>query len=327
MLAYLAMHPDRRASREHLATFFWGDRREEHARQSLRQCLLSLRRDLAKAPVEILVVDSNTVGLQTSNLTIDAAELMALAESSEMSDIEHAASLYRGEFLSEFNLGEPFDGWVRKTRSQLDSAAANVFQTCATLAEARGDGKQAIRAVERLIALDALREDIRKRLLVAAEARAREQVQRSLLDRLVAMHEFPLPAVLVNNEIESLVADAKGYMQRIGRPWEEYLAAKEVDEDGLRTEYRVEAERRVRTSLLLEEIAKAEAIEVTTSDLEAELAQLARSYGLSRDSLIQMIRKNTGFGPLIDSVRKQKTIDHLIAHATIVDAPAAMAGR
>jgi|HubBroStandDraft_6_1064221.scaffolds.fasta_scaffold21187_2 DNA-binding SARP family transcriptional activator/TolB-like protein/Tfp pilus assembly protein PilF len=159
MLAYLAMHPDRRASREHLATFFWGDRREEHARQSLRQCLLSLRRDLAKAPVEILVVDSNTVGLQTSNLTIDAAELMALAESSEMSDIEHAASLYRGEFLSEFNLGEPFDGWVRKTRSQLDSAAANVFQTCATLAEARGDGKQAIRAVERLIALDALRED------------------------------------------------------------------------------------------------------------------------------------------------------------------------
>jgi TolB-like protein/DNA-binding SARP family transcriptional activator/Tfp pilus assembly protein PilF len=159
MLAYLAMHPDRRASREHLATFFWGDRRDEHARQSLRQCLLSLRRDLVKAPVEILVVDSNMVALQTSNLTIDAAELIALAESSEVSDLEHAASLYRGEFLSEFNLGEPFDGWVRKTRSQLDSAAANVFQTCAKLAEARGDGKQAIRAVERLIALDALRED------------------------------------------------------------------------------------------------------------------------------------------------------------------------
>jgi len=184
-----------------------------------------------------------------------------------------------------------------------------------------------VAAVSDAQTLDALREDIRKRLLAAAEARAREQVQRSLLDRLVAMHDFPLPAVLVNNEIDSLVADAKGYMQRIGRPWEEYLAAKEVDEEGLRTEYKVEAERRVRTSLLLEEIAKAEAIEVTTSDLEAELAQLARSYGLSRDSLLQMIRKNTGFGPLIDSVRKQKTIDHLVAQATIVDAPAAMAGR
>ncbi len=175
--------------------------------------------------------------------------------------------------------------------------------------------------------LDALRDDIKKRLEAAAQARAREQVQRSLLDKLVAMHDFPLPAVLINNEIESLVSDAQGYMQRIGRPWEEYLAAKEVDEAGLRAEYKIEAERRVRTSLLLEEIAKAVAIEVTTSDLEAELAQLARSYGLSRDSLLQMIRKNTGFGPLIDSVRKQKTIDYLVEHATVVDAPAALAGR
>ena len=175
--------------------------------------------------------------------------------------------------------------------------------------------------------VDGLRDDIRKRLLAAAEAQSREQMQRALLDRLVSLHDFPLPAVLVNNEIESLVSDAKGYMQRIGRPWEEYLSAKNVDEQSLREEYRTEAERRVRTSLLLEEIAKEDNIEVTTSDLEAELAQLARSYGLARDSLLQMIRKNTGIGPLIDSVRKQKTIDFLVEHATVVDAPAAMAGR
>jgi trigger factor len=180
--------------------------------------------------------------------------------------------------------------------------------------------------VSEAVTLDALRADIRKRLEAVGSAQAREAMQKKLLEQLASAHDFPLPDVLVQNEIESLVGDAKSYMQRIGRPWEEYLAAKNVDEDGLRAEYRVEAERRVRTSLLLEEIAKVEAIEVTTGDLERELAQLARSYGLSRDSMLELIRKNTGFGPLIDSVRKQKAIDFLVEHATVTDVAASLAG-
>lgn len=175
--------------------------------------------------------------------------------------------------------------------------------------------------------LDALRADIRRRLEAVGSAQAREAMQKKLLEQLSDAHDFPLPDVLVQNEIESLLGDAKSYMQRIGRPWEEYLSAKNVDEAGLRAEYRVEAERRVRTSLLLEEIAKVEAIEVTTGDLERELAQLARSYGLSRDSMVDLIRKNTGFGPLIDSVRKQKAIDFLVDHATVTEIATPMAGQ
>jgi trigger factor len=174
--------------------------------------------------------------------------------------------------------------------------------------------------------LDALRADIRKRLEVVGSAQSRDAMQKKLLEQLAAAHDFPLPDVLVQNEIESLLGDAKSYMQRIGRPWEEYLTAKNVDEAGLRAEYRIEAERRVRTSLLLEEIAKVESIEVTTRDLESELAMLARSYGLSRDSMVEMIRKNTGFGPLIDSVRKQKAIDFLVEHATVTEISAPLAG-
>jgi trigger factor len=174
--------------------------------------------------------------------------------------------------------------------------------------------------------LDALRVDIRKRLEAVGSAQSRDTMQKKLLEQLAAAHDFPLPDVLVQNEIESLLGDAKSYMQRIGRPWEEYLTAKNVDEAGLRAEYRIEAERRVRTSLLLEEIAKVESIEVTTRDLESELAMLARSYGLSRDSMVEMIRKNTGFGPLIDSVRKQKAIDFLVEHATVTEITAPLAG-
>src|ERR1700688_5016614 len=46
LLAYLAMKPDWRASREELATLLWGDNPDAQARHSLRQCLVSLRQDL-----------------------------------------------------------------------------------------------------------------------------------------------------------------------------------------------------------------------------------------------------------------------------------------
>ena len=211
LLAYLAMHPDRRASREHLATFLWGDRRDEHARQSLRQCLLSLRRDLAKAPVEILTADSNTVGLQFDAVTVDAAEFMTLADSSDAADLERAATLYRGEFLADFNLEEPFDDWVSKTRNQFDSTAANVFIACAKLADVRGDGKQALRAVERLIALDALREDWQRLALrIYAQYQGRERAL-AHADAVVSLLKVelgvdPEPATL--DAIDSIRRDA-----------------------------------------------------------------------------------------------------------------------
>ncbi|HET9342145.1 MAG TPA: trigger factor [Candidatus Eremiobacteraceae bacterium] len=175
--------------------------------------------------------------------------------------------------------------------------------------------------------VDALRADIRKRLEAVGDAQAREAVQKQLITELLARHDFPLPAVLVDREVESLLADAKNYMQSIGRSWGEYLAAKGVDEQGLTAEYRTEAERRVKTALVLEEIARAEGIDVTTKDLESELDHLARSYGRSRDAMIDVVRRNTGFGPLIDSVRKQKTIEFLLTQADIRTAQGSLAGQ
>jgi trigger factor len=162
--------------------------------------------------------------------------------------------------------------------------------------------------------VDALRDDVRRRLEAVAQARSNEELQRQVLDALVTGHDIPLPDVLVEREIDSLVADAKSYMQRIDRPWEEYLAARNVDEAGLREEYRTEAARRVKTALLLEEIAKQEKIEV-----EQELDAMARAYGQSREAVIDFVRKTSGFGPIIDTVSRRKTLDLLVEHAAITD--------
>src|SRR5437762_1486948 len=67
LIAYLAMERGYRASREQLATLLWGDRGDVQARQSLRQCIASLRQDLHRIP-DLLVVDRDSVGLLGQNL-------------------------------------------------------------------------------------------------------------------------------------------------------------------------------------------------------------------------------------------------------------------
>jgi trigger factor len=168
----------------------------------------------------------------------------------------------------------------------------------------------------------ALRDDVRRRLEAVAQANSNEHLQRQLLDALLVRNDVPLPEVLVEREVDNLVSDGKSHLQRIGRSWEEYLAARNIDEPGLRKEYRQEAERRVKTALLLEEIAKREKIEATTADIEQELDAMARSYGQPRDVVIDVLRKSTGFGPIMDTVSRRKTLDFLVANASISDVAA-----
>jgi TolB-like protein/Tfp pilus assembly protein PilF len=136
---------------------------------------------------DILVVDPNTIGFQSKNVAVDAVEFLTLANSSEASDLDRAAGLYRGKFLAEFDLDEPFDAWVRKTRTLLESAAARLFETRAKLADAGGEGEEAVYAVERLLALDPLREDV-QRLALQVYARYRGRARAvSHADEFVTM--------------------------------------------------------------------------------------------------------------------------------------------
>src|SRR5216683_2459232 len=166
LLAYLAMHPQHSGRREQLATLLWGDRLDKQARQSLRQCVRWLRRDLARTEPALLYSDGDKIGLQTQFLTVDADEFAERARSAESGELERAADLYRGEFLAGCDLDmEAFADWVRAERSRLQAMAAQVFVQCAERFDAVGVGAKAIDTTVRLVALDPLREDWQRRLL------------------------------------------------------------------------------------------------------------------------------------------------------------------
>jgi trigger factor len=168
-----------------------------------------------------------------------------------------------------------------------------------------------------------LRADLRTRLEKSAKARSRRALASVAMDRLLAAHDFALPGVMVERETESLVEEAKGYVARAGITWEQYLEQQQRTEELIRDEYKKEAERRVRSTLLLEAIAKVENIEAGKGDIEAEIGALSRQYGQPREALIEMLRPN--LPSLIDGIVRSKTLDFLVDHAKVTETQPAAA--
>jgi DNA-binding SARP family transcriptional activator/TolB-like protein len=159
LLAYLAMKPDYRASREELATLLWGDNPDAQARHSLRQCISSLRQDLCFAP-DILIVERDVIGLRPQLLAVDARTFVSLARSKRADELAQAVEIWRGEFLADLVLDiEEFDAWQHQERNRLAGTAADLFEALCRNADADGDGDRALVAAERLVALEPTRED------------------------------------------------------------------------------------------------------------------------------------------------------------------------
>jgi trigger factor len=148
--------------------------------------------------------------------------------------------------------------------------------------------------------VDKLREDLRGRLEAAARSRVRRALQAHLMDRLLA--------------------DARSYITRAGLSWESYLREQGKTQEEARAGYRVEAQRRVKGSLLIEEIARAEKIEATDRDIEAEIQSLSRQYGQPREAILEMLKPN--FSALVDGIVRQKTVDKLLEWAAITETAA-----
>lgn len=166
--------------------------------------------------------------------------------------------------------------------------------------------------------LEQLRSDVRDRLEKTTASRVRRAMTSELLENLRAMHEVVLPEVMVERETDSLVEEAQRYVKRADIAWQDYLKQNGKTDETLRAEYREEAERRVKTGLLIEEIARAEKIEATAADIDAELANLSAQYGQSKEAILELVRPN--MGSLVDGIVRSKTVEFLLDHARRVEA-------
>ena len=150
--------------------------------------------------------------------------------------------------------------------------------------------------------LEELRADLRLRLESIATARSRRVVANNVMEQLVASHDVPLPVTMVENEIDRLMEDAAA--DSPGGP------------GGDREAFRPEAQSRVKSTLLVEAIAKKENLVATPADISAEVEVLARRYGQPASRVRKALGNN--ILSLMDGIIRNKTLELLVDNAHVV---------
>jgi trigger factor len=126
--------------------------------------------------------------------------------------------------------------------------------------------------------LESLRTDVRRRLEANALDRARHGFADRIIEYAVANATVELPDVLVDQEVEVMHDEFRASLARQGITEEAYLKAVEKTGDDLHGDFRPNAERRVKTLLVLSKVAEVEGTEISDAEVEAEVARGRERY-------------------------------------------------
>ena len=120
LLGFLAVTPDVPYGREKLAALLWGDSGDRQARDSLKQCLLRLRRGLAPVSPEALVTSRQSVMLNGAVVDADIGRFEELLRDGSAPALEQAVALYGGDLLDGVAVRDAaFEDWLLVERQRL----------------------------------------------------------------------------------------------------------------------------------------------------------------------------------------------------------------
>ena len=168
LLAYLAVKPSQRVSRDKMANLLWSSTGPEQARQSLRQLLSTLRKELSTiSPDEkLLIEESDFLGVDGAIIVADVAEFEVLLATGTEEALAQAITLYRGDFLDGFTITEErFDQWVLGERDRLRRAALRAHSYLIELQSKRDGVDDAISTAQSALRIDPIQESMCRTLM------------------------------------------------------------------------------------------------------------------------------------------------------------------
>lgn len=140
--------------------------------------------------------------------------------------------------------------------------------------------------------LDELKEDVKKRLEESREQAKKVNADNAVFKKVIDNASVEIPEAMIQREADSLLADYKNRLSAQGINWEAVLKAQEGTDDDIMKTIREDAQVRIKNSLVIDKIAKAEDIKLSTEDIDKKFNELGAAYGVSKDQIMKSISKN-----------------------------------
>ena len=141
--------------------------------------------------------------------------------------------------------------------------------------------------------LDALKAKFEKDILADKAKKAEDDYNNALLTRVVESSTLEVPAVLVDDETQTMLEDFANRLQQQGFSLKQYTEITGQTEDDLRAQMRIDAEGKVKVRLVLDAVAKAENITVTHEEIDNEYKTIAETYQMDLERVKQLAPEGT----------------------------------
>ena len=162
--------------------------------------------------------------------------------------------------------------------------------------------------------LDELKEKYRKDLAESTEAAFDDAVESAALDLAVENAEIiELPEEMVHEEVHRSVNEFLGNMQRQGISPDMYFQITGTTQEDLHKQHEADAEKRTRTNLVIEAVAKAEGFEASDEDIESEISSLATDYNME----VERVRQLLSADMLKHDIAIKKAVELITSTATV----------
>ncbi|MFA6608522.1 MAG: trigger factor [Candidatus Paceibacterota bacterium] len=122
-----------------------------------------------------------------------------------------------------------------------------------------------------------LRAKVGENLKLEKEQKLREKRRGAIMEKLIAESKADLPDVIVESELNTMLAQMKQDITRFGGTWEEYLSHSNKTEDEIKSDWKNDAVKRAMSQLILHKIAEVEKLTPTPEEVEVQLVHLLSS--------------------------------------------------
>lgn len=131
-----------------------------------------------------------------------------------------------------------------------------------------------------------LEAQISENILAQKEMEAENKYMDDLLEAAAKDVKVEIPEAMINEELDRMVAQYADYLKMQGISIEQFYQFTNSDEQALKDQMRPEAIKRITYRLMLEEIAKAEKIEIDDKEAKEEAKNLAEKYQMKEDEFL-----------------------------------------
>lgn len=140
--------------------------------------------------------------------------------------------------------------------------------------------------------LDEFKKDLKEKLKARRQQQAERDYEAAVIDALLENLVCDVPEAMVDYRADKMVEEQAMRMQQNGLNFQDYLKYMGLSMDDVRAQAKTAADRAVRTALALDAVAKAEGIEVTQEELDAEVKRLAEQFNVTEEQVREVTNES-----------------------------------